>query len=144
MVAAAAAAAPEGQERQEEEEEGTATVQQLRLPPILASHMVLQHSVPATIWGWAPPHQRVRVRLSGQTEVDVAATAAGIFSAVLPPQPAAPAPAEITVSCGTDTITLVDVLFGTVILCAGQSNMGLGVEAVENAREVLARAASET
>ena len=137
------ARAPAEEAMEEGQEEGKATTVRLRLPSILASHMVLQHSAPVTIWGWAPPQQRVRVRLGGHARVEATATAGGTFVAVLPPQPPASAPAEITVSSGTETIMLTDVLFGTVVLCAGQSNMGLGVEATENARQVLARAASE-
>ena len=54
------ARAPAAEEAMEEgQEEGKATTVRLRLPSILASHMVLQHSAPVTIWGWAPPQQRV-------------------------------------------------------------------------------------
>ena len=40
---------------------------ELKLPSIVADHMVLQQSRPVPIWGWAQPGEEVTVAIAGQT-----------------------------------------------------------------------------
>lgn len=40
----------------------------VKLPSVLASHMVLQRDKPIPIWGWADPGEEVTVQLGEKTE----------------------------------------------------------------------------
>ncbi|NCZ64672.1 MAG: hypothetical protein EBY62_13025, partial [Cellvibrionales bacterium] len=47
---------------------------------------------------------------------------------------------ELTVSSGSKTLTLTDILVGEVWLCSGQSNMGLGLSKATGGVEAIANA----
>lgn len=122
----------------------------------LASHfqslMVLQRDAAAPIWGWATPGQDVFLgMLNGRDNstifVNGTAGSDGLFVLEVPPQPASLGPYSLVVStaaiddrcltyaysCGGATIQLVDIVFGDVILCTGQSNMQVNVGFAFNA-----------
>ncbi len=92
----------------------------VRLPALVGSHMVLQRDVPARVWGWAAPGEKVRVNV-GPAKGDATANADGRWSVDLPAQPAG-GPFSLTVA-GLNTLTLEDVWFGEVWAASGQSNM---------------------
>jgi len=94
------------------------------LSPIFGDHMVLQRNKPNTIWGWANPGTEVRIAIDGQTAKAIAA-ADGRWEAKFTPPPAG-GPYMLEVD-GPQHVELTDLLVGDVWLCAGQSNMELGL-----------------
>ncbi len=109
---------------------GTATARaEVRLPHVIGSHMVLQRDRPLPIWGWARPGEAVQVELAGQ-RVETVADDEGRFRVELGPV-AVGGPYEMVVQ-GDNLIELSDILVGEVWLCAGQSNMEMGVGLVRD------------
>ena len=111
---------------------GPAVCADTTVADLFASNMVLQRDRPVAIWGWADPGQQVSVTFAGQT-VTAAAGAAdpsspgrGRWTATLPPMPAEMVPRDLTI-VGPNRIVLANVLVGDVWICAGQSNMSMGV-----------------
>ena len=92
----------------------------VRLPTVLANHMVLQQQMPVPIWGTAAPNEAVTVKFRTQ-EKTTTADAAGKWRVTLDPLEAG-GPDTLTVT-GRKTITLTDVLVGEVWVGSGQSNM---------------------
>ncbi|MFM8273762.1 MAG: hypothetical protein ACKODX_15735 [Gemmata sp.] len=89
----------------------------VKLPPVLSSHMVLQRDAVVPIWGTAAPAEKVTVRFRDQ-EVTVVADKDGKWLAKLNALKAG-GPDKLTVN----TIVLEDVLVGEVWVGSGQSNM---------------------
>lgn len=108
----------------------------VRLPGILSEHMVLQRDVPITLWGWADPHETVTVTFRGH-ERRTSADQDSLWELQLPPCRAGGA--DTLRVTGHNVIVLSDVLVGEVWLCAGQSNMEMGVGAVAPEDAALAR-----
>ncbi len=114
------------------------TLATVRLPALVASHMVLQRERPLLLWGWAAPGERVSLTFRGKTYAATAPDASGRWQATLPPTPAG-GPFTLTVKA-RNTIVLNDILVGDVWLASGQSNMQFkvkdqpgGYQAVQNA-----------
>lgn len=107
------------------------------LHPLFTNNMVWQRDVAAPIWGWTTPGATVTVSMQGKTATATAA-ADGKWLAKLGPFSAG-GPYTLTVS-GPQTVTLTNVLVGDVWLCSGQSNMELGIKAVNNATQEIANA----
>jgi len=96
----------------------------LRLAPVFGSHMVLQQSTDAPVWGSARPGATVTVAASFAEGASWNATAdAKGHWAVRVPTPAAGGPHVVRVQSGTEQVVLEDVLLGEVWLGSGQSNM---------------------
>ncbi|MFA5206998.1 MAG: sialate O-acetylesterase, partial [Lentisphaeria bacterium] len=95
-------------------------MQPMKLPKLLADHMVVQRDTPVQLWGWDRPGQAVTATLQGQTAQTVAGTD-GAWRLQLPVPPAG-GPYTITIH-GSSARTLADVLVGEVWICSGQSNM---------------------
>ena len=112
------------------------------LNPLFADHAVLQRDRPIPVWGHAEPGATVTISL-GSASATTQASAAGEWSASLPPMPAG-GPYVLTARVGSDEVTANDVLVGDVFLCAGQSNMVLEVHRTLNARAEIADAKSDT
>lgn len=93
----------------------------VKLPAVLASHMVLQQGIPLPIWGWAESGEKVTVRFDEQSATAVA-DAKGNWRVELKPLKADGKAHRITVT-GNNIIALEDVLIGEVWLGSGQSNM---------------------
>ena len=114
----------------------------LWLPPIFASDMVLQ-AERSSIHGHAVPGAAVTLVASparaGFPAVVVAGSD-GVWTAKLGAQPSHVVPANITVTSGAGSVTLSRVLWGDVILCSGQSNMGIPVSYILNSTAVTAAA----
>ena len=100
-----------------------AAVPTLKMHKACSSHMVLQAEQPS-LFGFAKPGASVSVTLGSETK-KCAAAGDGKWLVTLDPRPASPlkGPGEtISVTDGTDSIVLEDVLFGDVWVCSGQSN----------------------
>lgn len=102
----------------------------LKLPGILADHMVLQQGRANPIWGWDEPGTTVAVQFAGQRLTTVTA-ADGCWQVSLAAMPASAMPRTLTVT-GTSERKLEDVVIGEVWLCAGQSNMAMKLAEVAN------------
>ena len=120
------------------------TAAAISLPSIYGSHMVLQANQQGELWGMAGAGATVSVTVGadGHVPLVTAADAAGRFSVALPSMPASLAPVTITIESGADSLVLSDVLFGSVYVCSGQSNMELTVIATINATAEIAAAGS--
>lgn len=109
----------------------------VRLPHVIASHMVLQRDMPIPIWGWAEPGEEVIVKI-GDHEATAKAAADGKWQVKLPAM-AAGGPHTMSVA-GKNKIELTDILVGEVWLCSGQSNMDMGIRSVNDADKEIADA----
>lgn len=116
---------------------GQAARAEVRLPKVFASHMVLQRDMPLTVWGWDRPGQAVTVEVAG-ARAETHANDRGEWKVKLPALEAG-GPHTMTVR-GSSAVSLEDVLVGEVWLCSGQSNMEMGIGAVDNAQAEIAAA----
>jgi sialate O-acetylesterase len=98
----------------------------VKLAGIFGDGMVLQRDMPVRVWGSAAPGENVRVAIAGKT-ASMVAGADGRWSLALDAQKAG-GPHEMKIS-GVKEVRLRDVWFGDVWLCAGQSNMGVPLNA---------------
>jgi sialate O-acetylesterase len=102
------------------------------LSPTFGDHMVLQRDKPNTFWGWTTPGEKVQVEIAGKKATG-RAEADGRWSVRIKP-PAVGGPYTVTVR-GPETVVLNDVLVGDVWICSGQSNMEMGLTAVDHGQE---------
>jgi sialate O-acetylesterase len=109
----------------------------VKLPAIIASHMVVQRDVPWHIWGTATPGETVSVTFRGASLTTIA-DASGHWNVDLAPG-AAGGPFEMQVR-GENAIKLSDILVGDVWLASGQSNMEFSMKQVKNAEAELVAA----
>lgn len=97
----------------------------IKLPSLVSDGMVLQRDVPVQIWGWANPGEKVNILFKGK-KIKTLTDHQGHWSSTLPATPAG-GPYEIQIN----EVSVKDVLFGDVWLCAGQSNMVINMERVK-------------
>lgn len=113
---------------------------QVRLPSVLADHMVLQRNSTVRLWGWSGASETIKVTPSwdGHT-YDVKADRNAKWDIVIPtPEAGGPHTIEIQAS---NHITLRDIMVGEVWLCSGQSNMEWSAEdGFEDAERTVAAA----
>jgi len=107
---------------------------EVKLPPVLSSHMVLQRDMPVPIWGTAAPGEKVTVAFQGQTKTTEAGKD-GKWIVKLDALKTSAEPAKLTVN----NITLDDVLVGEVWVGSGQSNMQGTVGGYSKGDPVLAK-----
>ncbi|WP_426330177.1 sialate O-acetylesterase [Pedobacter sp. R-06] len=93
----------------------------LRLPALVADHMVLQRDIKIPVWGWAEKGEEVQVTFKGAT-YKTTADDNGKWTAVMQPT-AAGGPYELTVKGKSEEIRIKDIMIGDVWICSGQSNM---------------------
>jgi len=98
----------------------------VRLPAVIADHMVLQKDAATALWGEETPGRRVTATLGG-VRAEAVADAQGRWTAKLDLTRCGEGPFELVVA-GEDTVTVRDVLVGEVWLAAGQSNMQLRID----------------
>ena len=98
----------------------------LALDPIFNDHMVIQREKPITINGTCTAADSVTVSFGGKTAT--ATVKNGAFTATLPAMKANTTGQTLTVTAGSATLTLEDVLIGDVWFCSGQSNMQFTVK----------------
>ena len=99
--------------------------QSLEIPSAIGDNMVLQQNTTVNIWGYAKPKAKVSVAcdwVAGKP-VTVKADAEGVWIVPVAVPAASFDPHSITIKCGKQVVTLNNILFGEVWLCAGQSNM---------------------
>jgi len=113
----------------------------VKLPEIIADHMVLQRDRKVGIWGWADPGERVTVTMGGRSASCVADGRRNWMVSLGPFR--AGGPFELRVA-GSNTLTVHDVLVGDVWVCSGQSNMELGLALASNAACEIPRANHKT
>ncbi|TNE66594.1 MAG: sialate O-acetylesterase [Alphaproteobacteria bacterium] len=103
----------------------------LSLAPVFSDYAVLQRDRLVPVWGHAAQGAEVQVSLGGQT----ASTKAGPDGAWRVDVPAQGAGADVglTVSSGSNQLSLPHVSVGDVWLCSGQSNMEFEVRKATNA-----------
>jgi hypothetical protein len=89
---------------------------------------VLQQDAPTTVWGRGDAGQRIELALDGTPAAHAVVDASGRWELVIPPQPTSWA-RTLAVSDGSaaDSSVSTVVKFGAVVLCSGQSNMGMPV-----------------
>jgi sialate O-acetylesterase len=109
----------------------------LYIYPVFGDHMVLQRGMDIEISGLATPGKKVYVEFAGQS-VSAKASLNGEWKAALAPVKAG-GPYGIKATCGSESITISDVLVGDVWFCSGQSNMEMrlfeskeGIEELKN------------
>jgi sialate O-acetylesterase len=106
----------------------------VKLPYLLADHMVVQRDQPVHVWGKANPGESVRV-VFRSAERTAITDSLGRWSIYLPPGGAG-GPFQLAVN----DITLSDVLVGDVWVASGQSNMEWPVAWAANPKEEMAAA----
>ena len=112
----------------------------LKLPSVVGSNMVLQHSTTVNIWGWAKPNGKVKVVpswLNNKKGITVKADSEGFWITQVQTLAAGFDAHTITIKAGKDTEVLENILFGEVWLCAGQSNMEWPVRKTPDMRSEL-------
>jgi sialate O-acetylesterase len=112
---------------------------EVKLPPVLSSHMVLQRDIPLPLWGTAAPGEKVTVSFRDQ-EKSATADPQGKWLVKLDPLKAGGP--DILKIAGTNTLALDDVLVGEVWVGSGQSNMAGGVAGYAKNDDVLAKLAA--
>jgi sialate O-acetylesterase len=101
----------------------------IKLPKLLASHMVLQRQQPIHLWGWADPGEKVTAEMSGKSQSAVADNM-GHWSIYLPALEAG-GPYSLSLT-GSNEIDLDDILIGDVWFASGQSNMEMPLKGFGN------------
>ncbi|MEI8383072.1 MAG: sialate O-acetylesterase [Planctomycetota bacterium] len=109
----------------------------VKLPKVIADHMVLQQKLPIPLWGTAEPGEVVTVSI-GDNTATATADAKGKWSVKLKEMTAG-GPHELVVK-GKNEIKLTDVLIGEVWVASGQSNMEWSVSNSNNPKEEIAAA----
>ncbi len=94
----------------------------VRLPAVIADHMVLQQSSTVKLWGWSDPAEAITITPSWDGHsYKTTATNLAKWEITLT-TPSAGGPYTIRIE-GSNEITLEDVMIGEVWICSGQSNM---------------------
>jgi sialate O-acetylesterase len=93
----------------------------VRLPKVLANHMVVQRDLPIRVWGWADPGEQVTV-IWDSTATSTVADERGDWKVGLPAVAADAATHHLLVR-GRNQIEVNDIRIGEVWLGSGQSNM---------------------
>jgi len=109
----------------------------VKVPALLADHMVVQRGLPVHVWGMAAPQEAVSVTFRGETKSCIADDD-GRWSVYLSPGEAG-GPFQMSIKA-TNAITLSDILVGDVWVASGQSNMEFAMKWVTNADAEIAAA----
>lgn len=105
---------------------------------MFTDNMVLQRDKKVPVWGTGVVGKNVTVAVNGQT-VSAAVGHDGKWMVTLDPMPAG-GPFELTLTDGSRTLSLRNVMAGEVWFCSGQSNMAFVVKEVIGAAQELAEA----
>ena len=121
--------------------------QPLQIAHIFSDHAVLQQETTVPVWGWGEPGNKVQV-FTSWLKKPMAATVNedGTWRVYLQTFKADGRSQSLVVKSGKEKIELVDVVFGEVWICSGQSNMempigGFGFQEVEGATDAILAAA---
>jgi len=99
--------------------------------------MVIQHGMEVPVWGDADPEEKVTVSF-GKQSLQTKADKDGKWMIKLQPMKAS-ADARVMTISGFNEVVLKDVLVGEVWICAGQSNMQMGLNTVPELRKLTSR-----
>lgn len=108
----------------------TATFANVALPAIISDNMAVQAGRALPIWGTADAGEKVRVTLGGQTET-ATADADGKWLVKFKPLPGGDV-GTMTVA-GSNTLTVKNIVAGSVWVCSGQAGMLIGLDHAHNA-----------
>ena len=103
--------------------------------PLFCDNAVLQRDTAVPVWGWTTPGAKVTVELAGHSATATAG-ADGKWTARLAPMPAG-GPFELVIS-GPQQAKFANVMLGDVWICSGQSNMEMGINAIDAPNDVAA------
>lgn len=112
-------------------------VKSLQLPPHISDGMVIQRGMDIMITGKAPDKAAITATLNGKTAS--AQADGGAFKVVLPAMKEG-GPYELTISCGTETRVIKNVLVGDIWIVAGQSNMAFAAGGLDDSKNILSDA----
>jgi sialate O-acetylesterase len=110
----------------------------VKLPAVLADHMVLQQGMAVPVWGTADAGEEVTVAFGDQKQ-SAKADDKGHWEVKLTPLTASDKPGTLTVT-GKNKVELTDILVGEVWICSGQSNMEFGIKNATNGAKEVAEA----
>ena len=98
---------------------------ELRLSNYYNDGMVLQMApVQANVWGFGTSGETVDISIDGAVVTQTTVDGNGKWIAKLPATEAG-GPHAITIQSNEGSTTIIDILFGDVWVCSGQSNMEL-------------------
>ncbi|MGB0409104.1 MAG: sialate O-acetylesterase [Opitutales bacterium] len=101
---------------------------------------MLQGGVELPVWGWAEPGAQVALAFAGQRQT-APVGADGRWTMRLRPLEASSDPKEMRIESSTgSSLVIEDLLIGEVWLCAGQSNVAVGLNEVDASAEAIAAA----
>lgn len=96
---------------------------EIKLPALFTDNMMLQQQIEAPIWGWATKNKTLSIKTSWDSKTyDVKVNGKGTWHTKIK-TPVAGGTYSITISQGSEIITIKNILIGEVWLCSGQSNM---------------------
>ena len=110
----------------------------LTLCGLMTDNAVLQRQMVVPLWGTAPAGSAVAIDFNGQVKETIAAED-GSWKVKLDPMEAG-GPCEMTITNGETVKVLKNLLIGEVWICAGQSNMVMGVGHTDGGEEAIASA----
>ena len=113
-------------------------VAEVKVSPLFADHMVLQHGAEVPVWGTAAAGEAVTVSVADR-KASATADASGKWITKVGPLPAG-GPFELTITGKNNNLSIKDVLVGEVWVCSGQSNMEWSVNASGNPEQERAAA----
>jgi sialate O-acetylesterase len=105
---------------------GNVEAQDLKLPGIFGSNMVMQRDTIIRIWGWGSAGEKVRIQI-GNELFTANTTNEGKFEANMGPFQAG-GPYKMTIKSGNEFLQIDSIYFGEVWLCGGQSNMQFTID----------------
>jgi sialate O-acetylesterase len=109
---------------------------EVRLSPLISDGMVLQRGRLVNIWGTGDPGASVTVSFQAQSKTTVTGNDGSWKIAIGPLVSGGPYTLAVS---GKNVLKVRDVLVGEVWVCAGQSNMEVGVKtSLNSAQEILA------
>jgi sialate O-acetylesterase len=95
---------------------------EIKLPALVADHMVLQRNIPIPVWGWADPGEQITITFNDKT-YKTTTNANGKWQLKMDKFEAG-GPFKLMIKGRSQEIVVNDILIGDVWLCSGQSNMG--------------------
>lgn len=112
---------------------------EIKLSSLFKDRAVLQRDMKVPVWGWAEAGAKISVSIKGKTAVGTA-NDRGEWRVDLPELEAG-GPFEMSVSDGSETLTLKDILVGEVWICSGQSNMDMNYNSIPEYKPIVAESA---
>ncbi len=100
---------------------------EVKLPKLISDGMVLQREECVKIWGWALPHEKIKINFNGE-EYNTTTGECGKWEVSLSKMKAG-GPYDMEIKAD-NTLIVKDILIGDVWVCSGQSNMETTMERV--------------